>query len=133
MTRPTLLATSALALALAGCAAQPPVQQASTPRVAAPQGPVIVRLVGQHQVITVTSGPSGPLYSAETVDGEPIVANVTLAQLRTDHPDIYQFIEPAVAHARGEAMPAIGTVEGTGTRRGPTSGIASDRFIRADR
>src|SRR5688572_19503094 len=82
-----------LTMAGFGCAAT------TSPKAAveAPQGPVIVRLVGQHQSITVTSGPDGPLYTAQTADGQPIVANATLEELRADHPEIYRFVEPGVA------------------------------------
>jgi hypothetical protein len=83
-----------LATVAVGCAA------GNRPKPAAaegPRGPVIVRLVGQHQSITVTSGPNGPLYTAQTTDGQTIVANATLAELRVNHPEVYQFIEPSFA------------------------------------
>lgn len=64
---------------------------------ATPQGPVIVRLVGRHETITVTSSPNGPLYTAQTSNGETLVANATLDELKAEHPEIYRLLEPGVA------------------------------------
>src|SRR5687767_4022358 len=81
------------AVLCAGCAKSNPPAAAAAPPQAQPEGPVIVRLVGQHQTITVTSGPSGPLYTAQTDDGQLIVANATLEELRLTHPEVYRFVE----------------------------------------
>ena len=82
--------------------------------------PLIVRLVGRHQTITVTAGPAGPLYSATRSDGTAVVAGATLETLRRDHPDVYQHLVPSIAterdrdgsprkpdanHPQGEAQP----------------------------
>lgn len=99
MTRPAqaaaLLLVAMVVLSFGGCAAR----QSQAPRATAddPQGPVIVRLVGRHQTITVTSGPAGALYSAQTATGKMIVANATLDELRTDHPEVYRLLEPGIA------------------------------------
>ena len=103
-----------------GCAAN------TSPKAAAesPHGPVIVRLVGQHQTVIVTSGPDGPLYTAQTADGQTIVANASLAELRTNHPEIYHFIEPSLA--------ADASVDGGAPRqakRGTTGGLSHDRLM----
>lgn len=79
-----------------GCAKQN-APQARVSRDEKPQGPEIVRLVGQHQTVIVTSGPNGPLYSAQTSAGDTIVANATIEELRNAHPDIYRFVDPTVA------------------------------------
>src|SRR5687767_817523 len=109
-----------LTMVAVGCAAK------TSPKAAAeaPQGPVIVRLVGQHQSITVTSGPDGPLYTAQTADGQTIVANASLAELRTNHPEIYHFIEPSLA--------ADASVDGGAPRqgkRGTTGELNHDRLM----
>jgi hypothetical protein len=103
-----------------GCAAK------TSPKAAAeaPQGLVIVRLVGQHQSITVTSGPDGPLYSAQTADGQPIVANATLEELRADHPEIYRFVEPGVA-----ADASVNSGAPRQAKRGTTGGLNHDRVM----
>jgi hypothetical protein len=59
--------------------------------------PVIVRMVARRSTITITAGPRGPLYSAATSSGQPLVTNATLEQLRSDHPDICRQVEPTVA------------------------------------
>jgi hypothetical protein len=59
--------------------------------------PVIVRVVGRHQTITVTAGPECPLYTAETTDGKLLVASATLEQLRSEHPEVYRQLNPSVA------------------------------------
>jgi hypothetical protein len=129
MTRAASSAFVCVLVVLAGCAARQPKPAAAAPvnaSSATPQGPVIVRLKGQHQVVTITSGPDGPLYTAQTTEGRTIVANATLAELRTDHPEVYQFIEPAMAmdaSVDGAGRPAKSTV-------GATSGATSDRFSR---
>ena len=129
MTRAAYSVLMGVLVVIAGCAAHRPQKAVATAPddvATAPQGPVIVRLVGQHQTVTVTSGPDGPLYTAQTADGRTIVANATLAQLRTENPEVYQFIEPAMA------MDA--SVDGAGRpkqeRSGPTGGVSSDRFTR---
>jgi hypothetical protein len=93
-----------------------------------PRGPVIVRLVGQHQTVTVTSGPDGPLYTAEDANGKMIVANASLAELREGHPEVYQFIEPSFA---AESSVNPGATPARSSFRG-TTGISRDVFIRAE-
>ena len=134
MTRATYSVLVGVLVGITGCAAHRPEKPVATaPDEAAaaprgPQGPVIVRLVGQHQTVTVTSGPDGPLYTAQTADGRTIVANATLAQLRTENPEVYQFIEPAMAMDAsldgGAARPAKATTSG------PVGGVNADRFTR---
>jgi hypothetical protein len=58
---------------------------------------VIVRVIGRHQAITVTAGPSGPLYTATASDGKLIVASATLDELRERHPDLYRQLDPTLA------------------------------------
>jgi hypothetical protein len=94
MTRPSIVAASLVSLLAGGCAAH----TAKTPAaIATPQGPVIVRLVGRHQTVTVTSSGNGPLYSVQNDKGKLVVANATLEELRAEHPDMYQLVEPTLA------------------------------------
>jgi hypothetical protein len=83
-----------------------PRKKSPTAEAVTPDYPVIVRVVGRHQTITVTAGPAGPLYSAATNDGETLVAAATLEQLRREHPDLYRQLEPTLALEGGEANPA---------------------------
>jgi hypothetical protein len=78
--------------------------------------PVIVRLVGRSQVLTVSGGPRGPVYSVADAQGRTMLSHATLDELRVKHPELYQQIRGTVA---SDASPAV---EGRG---GPASdGIA---------
>ena len=110
MNLPTLsklaLVFVAAVLLLAGCAsgAKAPTAQrgvATAPRVDE-EFPVIVRLVGRHYTVTASSGPAGVVYSAEGRDGNLIVANASLEELRRGHPEVYEQIVPGIA-TKGEA------------------------------
>jgi hypothetical protein len=83
-----------------------PRKQSPTGMAPSEQFPVIVRIVGRHQTITVTAGPEGPLYSAATNDGEMLAAGVTLERLRREHPELYQQIEPSMAVEANDTAPA---------------------------
>ena len=91
--------TLILASLLAGCSHTKPAPQAAAPQ---QENPVIVRLVGQHQTVTITADRAGrgPLYSVADKNGQTLVANATLTELRTTHPDLYRQIEPAIAEQR---------------------------------
>ena len=82
-----------------GCAAhtKPPAAAREAEARTGPEYPVIVRLVGRHYTVTASSGPAGVLWSARSADGRTVVANATLDELRTRHPEVYQQILPAVA------------------------------------
>src|SRR5215218_7438363 len=109
----TLLAAGVVATSLACHSEAPTPARHGAPRKQSPTGmaptenfPVIVRIVGRHQTITVTAGPEGPLYSAATNDGEMLVAGATLERLRREHPDLYQQIEPSMAVEANDTVPA---------------------------
>ncbi len=59
--------------------------------------PVIVHLVNRDHVVSVTTGPNGPLYSAKTKDGVMVASGMTLEQLRESHPDVYRRLHPAMS------------------------------------
>jgi hypothetical protein len=61
--------------------------------------PVIVHLVSRDHVVSITTGPHGPLYSAKTKDGVMVASGLTLQQLRDEHPEVYQRLAPAIAPA----------------------------------
>ena len=107
---------------LAGCATKTknPAAAAPAPQ---PENPVIVRLVNQHQTVTITAGRdgSGPLYSVTDANGKTIVARATLEELKTNHPDLYRQIEPSIAvHA---------DVDARGRTPSRPRGQASDRMM----
>ena len=92
------LAVGALACA-GGCAGKSNPPAARAARVAAPaeEYPLIVRLEGRHYSVTACSGPDGVVYTAHGRDGNLVVANATLDELRQRHPEIYQQILPGIA------------------------------------
>lgn len=100
------LAFVAAALSLTGCASGTKAPTARRGAAAAPraeeQFPVIVRLVGRHYTVTASSGPAGVVYSAEGRDGNLVVANASLEELRRRHPEVYEQIVPGIA-TKGEA------------------------------
>jgi hypothetical protein len=92
----TLRWLSLILVPIVGCAAKP-APQAKSAAVAEPKRyPVIVSLVGRHDVITITAGPKSPLYSAKTKVGVVLVCNATLDELRDGHPNVYRQVYPAI-------------------------------------
>ena len=66
--------------------------------------PVIVRLVGRRQVLTVSGGTTGPAYSVADFAGRVMLSYATIDELRESHPDLYQQIRGTVAADVGEAI-----------------------------
>ena len=82
---------------------------------------MIVRLVGRRYDITCSSSPAGPVYTAATHDGEVVVANATLLELRDRHPEIYEQVVPGIAeHADKRADRGSKPME-VDARRVPTA------------
>ena len=116
------LTAAAMMLGTASCATRPG---------AAPQGaehPVIVRLVGRRYDITCSSSPAGPVYTAATHDGEVVVANATLLELRDRHPEIYEQVVPGIAeHADRRADRGSRPIESDASAEPTAIGIMSAR------
>jgi hypothetical protein len=66
----------------------------------------ILHLVNRSEVVTITAGPSGPLYSATTQDGKVLVSGATLDQLREQQPDVYKRLHPTITVA-ADAAPVV--------------------------
>ncbi len=106
---------------LAGCSATPanlsvPNSPASAEGAEAQLAacPVIVRLVGRRETLTVNAGPSGqPLVSIQDEQGRYLARGLTMDQLRDREPDTYRRLVPGVASSRdGVVMDAgLGTAE----------------------
>ena len=98
--RLVLLLVAGAALFAGGCASNNR-PAARTPvvaeRPAAEEYPLLVRLVGRHYTVDACSGPEGVVYTASTNDGNAVVANASLDELRQQHPEIYQQILPGIA------------------------------------
>jgi hypothetical protein len=65
----------------------------------AQDGRVIVRLVSRRQDISVLSTAQGVRYSAADKQGRILVSEATLADLKQEHPEIYNLIAPVVCSA----------------------------------
>jgi hypothetical protein len=61
------------------------------------EGSVIGRLKTRDRVITITSGPDGPLYTIESKEGELIAPNLSGEELATRFPALYEKIEKSLA------------------------------------
>lgn len=70
--------------------------------------PVIGHLEKRDRVITIKSGPRGPVYSVATKDGKVLFENLSSEQLRAQAPEIHDFIKGSVA---GEATPGHRTAD----------------------
>lgn len=127
------LTAAAMMLGTASCATRPQeAPEAQRPVVrAAPRGaehPVIVRLVGRRYAITCSSSPAGPVYTAATHDGEVVVANATLLELRDRHPEIYEQVVPGIAeHADRRADRGSRPIESDASAEPTAIGIMSAR------
>jgi len=60
---------------------------------AQPTDKSIVRLVGQHTTITICSTAAGPRYSASDSSGRVIGTDLTLSDLRKNHPELSRQID----------------------------------------
>jgi hypothetical protein len=86
--------------------------------------PLIVRLVGRHYEVSVSSSPTGVVYSAAGTDGRLVVANATLEELRERHPHVYQQIIPGIAEKRDESTSNDRTADDANpSRRTPVSDV----------
>jgi hypothetical protein len=61
--------------------------------------PVIVHLASRDHVVSITTGPDGPRYTAKTRDGVLLATGLTLQELQEQHPDVYKRLAPAIAPA----------------------------------
>ena len=65
--------------------------------------PTIVHLANRTEVVTITAGPKGPLYTATTKEGKLLVSGATLEQLRQEHPEVYNRLHPAITASNDDA------------------------------
>lgn len=61
------------------------------------KGSVIGRLKTRDLVITITTGPDGPLYTIESKEGELIAPNLSGEELASRFPTLYEKIEKSLA------------------------------------
>jgi hypothetical protein len=89
--RSSLAAAALSVITVAGCASQP------GPSSAVASNPVITRLVSRNEVITITAGPVAPLYTVADPSGRVLVSGMTLHDLKTADPELYERLAPALA------------------------------------
>jgi len=100
MPKTTLLVS--LGLLLGGCA------RTSSPT--APQAqikqdlPVICRLVGRNQTLTISAGPNGAVYSVQNAGGQILLVNASRDELRLRHPDLSHQLDIGIADGAATAM-----------------------------
>ncbi len=61
------------------------------------EGSVIGHLKTRDQVITITAGPDGPLYTIKSKEGELIASNLSGEELASRFPDLHEKIEKSLA------------------------------------
>jgi hypothetical protein len=58
---------------------------------------IIGYLEKRDRVITIKSGPKGPVYSVATKGGRVLFENLSADQLRAQAPELHEFIKTGVA------------------------------------
>ena len=103
-----------LSLSSISCSKQQPSTPPPTPpsAVQIPRGEtgpfvVIGHLQHQDRVVTIKSGAEGLVYSVHNRDGKILFDNLTAAQLRTESPDLHDFIETGTAGHAGLEAPQL--------------------------
>lgn len=61
------------------------------------KGPVIGHLKTRDQVITITAGPDGPLYTIKSKEGAVIASHLSGEELASRFPDLHKKIEKSLA------------------------------------
>jgi type IV pilus biogenesis protein CpaD/CtpE len=101
------LILGAALIAMVGCAAKPQATATTAAPAADPRNKIIVHIVNQHQTITVTSSPSGLLYSLKDPQGHVQIADATPAKFAELQPQLYQQIKHYIAvHADDAPIPS---------------------------
>jgi hypothetical protein len=84
-----------IGLFIGGCARSP---------VAAPQAqikqkelPVICRLIGREQTVTISAGPNGSVYSVQDAAGKTMLSYANRDELRRQYPALSHQLDSAIA------------------------------------
>lgn len=62
--------------------------------------PLITRIASRDLTISVTSGPTGPLYTVTNRAGNDLAIDLSLDDLRAQQPHLYDMIAPAIADSQ---------------------------------
>jgi hypothetical protein len=60
---------------------------------------LISRIVGRHGVIVIRAGPNGPTYSSESKDGTVLTTQMTLEELASGDPAMFNSLSTMQADA----------------------------------
>jgi hypothetical protein len=83
-----------------------PAEQAPSPKIstnaatnnaATPDFPIVGHIEKRDRTITIKAGPNETIYSVKSADGKVLCNNVTLEQLRSQSPELHEFVKTAVA------------------------------------
>jgi hypothetical protein len=61
--------------------------------------PIIGYIEKRGRTITIKAGPKGPLYSVKNDEGKVLFEDLSAEQLRTQAPELHQFLKTAVANS----------------------------------
>jgi hypothetical protein len=93
-------------ICLVGCASKPPTVEAPAATTPPAGYPAIVHIVSQHSTVTISSGPSGLLYSLKQSDGTVLVADASGEEFERLHPEMYRHIRNYIA-VKSDDGPAL--------------------------
>jgi len=81
-------------LFIAGCARSPvPAPQAQIKK----ELPVICRLIGREQTVTISAGPNGSVYSVQDTAGKTMLSYANRDELRRQYPALSHQLDSAIA------------------------------------
>ena len=114
MKRFTIVVVAVFVIAVAGCALSPEKRSAEQSgkqmaSAADERYAVIGYLEKRDRVITIKSGPRGPVYSVATKEGKILHENLSAEQLKAQAPELHELIKTGVAgdaRMRGSRMDA---------------------------
>jgi hypothetical protein len=73
---------------------------------------VIVRIAGRAKTLTIAATPRGPVYSVAGSDGQTLLSQGTLDDLRRQHPELYRHVRSAIVSTdQSTPAPASGEEE----------------------
>jgi hypothetical protein len=102
-----LVIAASIGFASIGCAhrAAAPVAKIS------PSNPAIVHVVSRDQTLTISSGPSGLLYSLRDGEGKVMIADATPSQFAELQPELYRNVQHYIAVHNDENYLIVGEEE----------------------
>ena len=85
-----------LGILISGCA-RPPAPVAPQAQMKQKELPVICRLVGREQTVTISAGPNGSVYSVQDAAGKTMLSYANRDELRRQYPALSHQLDSAIA------------------------------------